>query len=155
MDESPPPVPETSPKGVLPTWVRSVAFAAIFLSLVVMLQWAAERRVAAVRQESLAQAADAVSAAVAQQVLMKEAALQTTTRRVAEAGGFDSVTLTDEKGVVIATTDRTREGQTVSELAPGPLTARVQLRSGRLVVHRAVVLAGETRVGGLELVAKP
>lgn len=155
MDESPPAVPEARSDKPLPSWVRTVVLAAILLLLIVTLQWTAERRVATVRQSAFAQTADAVSAAVAQQALLKGAALQTTAQRIAEAGHFDSVTITDEQGLVVATTDRTRDGQTVPALVQGPLAAKVEVREGRLVAHRAVVLAGDTRVGGLELVARP
>ena len=149
-----PNVPEARPHHPQPAWVKYVILTAIAVVLIILVQWAAGLRTESVRRDTFATAVDALSASLAQAMVEHNTSkLQSTVQRIADATGYQRITVTDEKGQVQCSTDRTLDGKTLEDLKDGPLKTAVSTRAGQMIGKRAIVLAGDTKVGGLEVVA--
>ena len=153
-DQTPPDIPATH--HVQPAWVRYVILTTVFLILIILVYWSGGLRTEGVRRDTFGRGVDALSGSLAQALIERnDSKLQSTLQRIAAASGFDKVTVTDEAGLVQASTDRVMAGKVIEELKAGPMKSLVSNKGGHLVAHRAIVLAGDTRVGGLEVVASP
>lgn len=146
MAGTPPPL-DAKPQ---PTWVRPFVLAGAVVVLLVLVQWAGTVRTEAVRRETFARGVDALSGALAQGLVEANSSkLQTTVQRIATESGYERVTVVNLAGAVVASTDRLSPA--VSE--EYPLKTKVVTDGSRLRAVRAIVLAGDTRVGGLEVVS--
>jgi hypothetical protein len=134
-----------------PAWMKPVVIAGVALLLLVLVQWAGSQRTENVRLETFARGTDALSGALAQGLLENNAGkLQTTVQRIATESGYEKVTVTNLSGVVVASTDRIQ----ADIPADFPLKSKVTVDGNRLRAVRAIVLAGDTRLGGLEIVTR-
>lgn len=133
-----------------PSWVRPFVVAATAVVLLVAVQWAGTMRTEAVKRETFARGVDALSGALAQSLVeANPSKLQTTVQRIATESGYEKVTVVNLSGVVVASTDR----MSADNPSEYPLKTKVTVDGSRLRGIRAIVLAGDTRLGGLEVVS--
>lgn len=136
----------------LPRKARVFLLTGVALALLAIVAWsgsvAGERR----RLEEAKRGVTALSRALVPVVLERDnLKARQLLVAVAEQAGYEKITLTDRGGIVLASTDRTEDGKILSGMQDPPLAAEARVIAGQTVVRRAVVIAGETKVGGLEV----
>lgn len=151
--------PEPKPARTVHPAVRFLAVglsAAAALALLIFLQG---MRASAMQREAFGRGIDGLAAAMAQPIIESNSQvfenrrdrLQRTVEGIRAAGGYESVTVADAQGLVIATTDLKFRGQTLKELADGKQKSRVNHVNGILVATSGVFTEGGAKVGGLRV----
>jgi hypothetical protein len=152
-------VTEATPVRTVHPAVRFLAVglsAAAALALLIFFQG---MRASAMQREAFARGIDGLASAMAQPIIESNSRvyenrrdrLQKTVEGIRAAGGYESVTVADAQGLVIATTDLKFRGQTLKELAEGKQKTRVENVNGVLVAISGVFTEGGAQVGGLRV----
>lgn len=157
--QTPPPLDaadDSKPPKTLPKWLRAPVMVAVGLFLLFVLQWAHNARIAMIRAEVFGRSVDALSASLADDMLQPDPIkMERKLTRIALASGYSRISVTDSNGQVIATTDNTQRSIVIPGLkALVPIT-RPTKAEGKLTGIRSIVLAGDTSLGGLEVVTLP
>ncbi len=155
-----PPQPESSQaqqpaKPMSPT-LRMVILGGIAVVLLAIVGLAGSIRTAQARSEAHIQGFSGIAYASKETVLVKDRdKLRVLAEGIAEAAGYDSVTFTDEAGVVLASTDATNLGKTIEHLKKPPLKTELHTIDGHETLYRAVTLGGSNVVGGISARLEP
>jgi hypothetical protein len=154
-EEMAPPAPEAEPsqaKAVDPR-LRPIILAAIGIFLLLLVAWGGNLRVNQTRISELERSVNALSEAIEPTVLVGDhAKLERLATDIAKAGGYREVTIADNAGQIIATTNATRQGKKSEALRVATSKAKAEKQDGQIKIRRAIVLAGDTRYGNLEVV---
>jgi hypothetical protein len=147
--------PVTTPSPAL----RQIAMAAIALVLIALVSVALEIQARGRERAALGKGLDSLGATLVVPLLEarsvvntnRAARLQPLVEGIAEAGGYESVTLTDADGAVLATTDTRLKGQVVEPLKSAPEKAAVGDADGAIQADRAIVGPGGERLGAVRV----
>ncbi|MBS1709163.1 MAG: hypothetical protein JSS65_10645 [Armatimonadetes bacterium] len=143
-------------KKPMPSWLRQLILACVAVLIIMLVFWSATLRMEGVRRKELSRGVDAVSSLLTASILeRKPDKMRQTLQTLAAAGGYEKVTVTDQTGAVLASTDRTVDGKTIAELSGAPTPAKLRLDQGRYVIVRAINLGEGNAIGGLEVVVAP
>jgi hypothetical protein len=153
MDESTTPAPAPREPRQLSTNAKIAIGSAIVLFLFLIQFFASNFRSEAVKMEMFARGVNAHAALLTQPFVERDARkLRDLALAAAGAGDYASVTLADPKGRVLASTDRTMEGQVLAKMVDPPADKpRLDRERGRLVAIRAIVLGTNNVIGGLRV----
>lgn len=133
---------------------RSIVMAAIALALLALIVFASNYRTEQVRRAELARNVDAMSEALEPTLLTADRdKIGRVLQDIARAGDYVAVTYADNRGTVVASTDAMKRGIKSEALRKAPIKAEVKSEKGRIIVRRAIILAGDTRFGNLEIIA--
>jgi hypothetical protein len=133
--------------------------AAAALAVLVFIQgW----RASTMQREAFGRGMDGLAASLAQPIIESNSQvfenrrdrLQRAVEWIRAAGGYESVTVADSQGLVIATTDLKFRGQTLQELAEGKQKTEVIDANGVTVAVSGVFTEGGARVGGLRVAVR-
>lgn len=145
-------VTESHPKPQSP-YLRPIVMTAVAIVLLMIVAWGGNMRTHQAKIAEIERSVDALSEAIEPSVLDRNPSkLDRTLLSIAEAGNYKSVSYTDSSGMVISTTDGVRKGKRYEELANCPVKAKATNEKGSIVIRRAVILAGDTRLGNIEVV---
>ncbi len=144
----------SSPKPLSPL-ARSLALAGVALVLLALIVFATNYRFRQIRIAELERSVDALSEALEPTLLVSNNdKIERVIRDVATAGNYIAISYSDNSGHIVASTDSMKRGIKSEELRQAPTKAKAINVRGRIVVRRAVILAGDTRFGNLEVVAR-
>lgn len=145
-------VTEPHPKPQSP-YLRPIVMTLIVIFLLMITAWGGNMRANQAKIAEIERSVDALSEAIEPTVLNNDPArLSRTLLSIAEAGKYKSVTYSDNGGKILATTDQVRLGKTSEAMAKSPQKAKATNENGSIVVRRAVILAGDTRLGNIEVI---
>lgn len=148
--------PQEKSKKPLPKFVRYgiVAIVIVLLWMLPFIIGSANTQRA--KEKAYQQMVNTLSVSVREPVLLQDRdKLRVLAGEIADRGEFESVTFTDKVGQVLASTDRTKEGEAIASLKSPPIDAKVEQKEGRLMLSRGVTLGKDNVVGGLYIVLKP
>lgn len=146
-----PPAPESA--TTQPTFMRPLIMTVVVILLLMITVWAGGMRANQARIAEIERSVNALSEAIEPTALQNDTAkLNRVLLDIAEAGKYRAVTYANNAGTIIATTDAVRMDKSSKELAKAPATAKASTENGMIVVRRAVILAGDTRLGNIEVV---
>ncbi|QYK53884.1 MAG: hypothetical protein KF824_03085 [Fimbriimonadaceae bacterium] len=145
-------VTEPHPKPQSP-YLRPIVMTAVAIILLMIVAWGGNMRTHQAKIAEIERSVDALSEAIEPTVLNNDPArLSRALLSIAEAGKYKSVTYSDNSGKILASTDQVRLGKKSDEMAKSPQKAKATNEKGSVVVRRAVILAGDTRLGNIEVV---
>lgn len=125
----------------------------IVVLLLIAMAWGGGMRANQAKIAEVERSADAMSEAIESIALGNDFdKLDKVLLDIADAGKYSSVSYSDNTGKILATTDSVRRGKKSEAMAKSPEKAKAITENGRLVVRRAVILAGSTRFGNIEIV---
>ena len=161
-DSTPPPAtepdeqrePQAQPKSkAFDPRLRSLILAAIGILLLVIVAWGGSLRTNQMRIAELERSVDALSEALEPSVLSEDTRkLERLVTDIAKAGGYREVSIADNGGKIIATTNSARLGQKSEAMRVSTNKAVAQKKDGQIKIRRAIILAGDTRYGNVEVV---
>lgn len=132
--------------------LRGVAMAVLVVALLAAVVFGANMRVRQAKFSELERMTDAMSEALEPSVLSQSPEkLQRILVDMAKAGELQEVSIADNSGTIIATTNSARVGTKSDAMKNATGSAKAESRNGSVVVRRAVILAGDTRFGNLEI----
>jgi hypothetical protein len=153
MSEVPPPAEE--PMGLEPKlgkplheWIRALIIVGICLVIMLVLVWTGNMRTRQAEENAYRRMGDAMAQALVPQFLNRNwAKTEQELTRMAEAGNFSEITITDPNGVVLASTTRTPLKPETLKSAPD--RARVIFEPGNIRIERKVWLAQGNAIGAV------
>lgn len=153
MDE--PAVQPAAPNPAL----RQIAMAVIALVLIALVSIALEIQARGRERAALGKGLDSLGATMVVPLIEarsvvnanRAARLQPLVEAIAQSGGYESVTLTDADGGVLATTDTRLKGQVVEAMKNAPSMASVTDADGAIQADRAVFGPGDERIGAIRV----
>jgi hypothetical protein len=146
------PTPPPSPTGLDPR-MRSVILTAMVMALMAVLVWSGNLRAEQTKVAELERAADALSEAIEPSMIADtNLKLERLVIDIATAANYREVSLADNSGKITASTNQTRIGKKSEALKLAPIKAKANLETGQIKVRRAIILAGDTRYGNLEVI---
>lgn len=125
----------------------------LFLLIVVFMtvSAAAERT----RQNAIADQIDGLSKAMTPALLERDnVKLLRLVENISKAAGYESMTITDDEGKVLATTNRNSDFTVIKELSQAPLDAKTKKKEGNIVITRAITLGDDNVIGAMEIITK-
>lgn len=72
--------------------------------------------------------------------------------QISEAADYSKMTITDDKGKVLASTDRSLDFAVMKELTKAPLEAKATKSNGKVVLTRAMTLGKNNVIGAIQIV---
>ncbi|HRJ28080.1 MAG TPA: hypothetical protein PLO61_11310 [Fimbriimonadaceae bacterium] len=144
------------PSKPMPGWMRWAIVGAVILITFLLQGWMGDRRTEAARRDAFLQGVRGLSAALVQPMLQRDSArLQRTLEQIASAGPYSVVVVTDARGLVVASTDRTLENKTLDSLRRPPIQSpKFERLSDRIRAETAIVIGGDNVLGGLRVESK-
>lgn len=132
--------------------LRGIAMATLVVALLAAVVFGANVRVRQAKVMELERMTDAMSEALEPSILSQSPEkLQRILVDMAKAGELQEVSVADNSGKIIASTNAARVGTQSDALKTATSSAKAESRDGSVVVRRAVILAGDTRFGNLEI----
>lgn len=155
-ETTPPPAPAPAPESQTPKRMdprmRGVIMAVMTILLFVIVVFSSNVRVKQTRIAELERSVDAMSEALEPSVLIdSHDKIQRTLTDVAKAGNYKEVSVSDNSGKIIATTNSARLNTESIAMKEATNKAKAQVRDGQVIIRRAIILAGDTRYGNLEI----
>jgi uncharacterized membrane protein affecting hemolysin expression len=155
-ESTPPPAPESNESKRMDPRLRSVIIAALTLLLFIIVIFSSNVRANQIRISELERSVDAMSEALEPNVIADSPEkLQRIITDVAKAGNYKEVSVSDNSGKIIATTNSARLGTQSPAMTVSTKKAKAEMKDGTVVVRRAIILAGDTRYGNLEIRVTP
>lgn len=143
--------PTTESKTLDPK-LRGVIMAGMVIILLIVVIFGANQRTKQTKIAELERSVDALSEAVEPNVLTDVPdKLNRLLVDIARAGNYREVSIADNSGKIIATTNTARQGTTSEAMRVATGNAKAQFKDGMIVIRRAIILAGDTRYGNLEI----
>lgn len=153
---SPAPPESDSPKKGMSAQMRGIIMAGMTVVLLIIVVFGANMRTEQTRITELERSVDALSEALEPIVLADTGdKLQRTLVDIAKAGNYKEVSVADNSGKIIATTNAARLNTMSEAMKIATNKAKSQNKEGVTVVRRAIILAGDTRFGNLEIRVGP
>jgi uncharacterized membrane protein affecting hemolysin expression len=155
-ESTPPPAPESNESKRMDPRLRSVIIAALTLLLFIIVIFSSNVRANQIQISELERSVDAMSEALEPNVIADSPEkLQRIITDVAKAGNYKEVSVSDNSGKIIATTNSARLGTQSPAMKVSTKKAKAEMKDGTVVVRRAIILAGDTRYGNLEIRVTP
>jgi uncharacterized membrane protein affecting hemolysin expression len=155
-ESTPPPAPESNESKRMDPRLRSVIIAALTLLLFIIVIFSSNVRANQIQISELERSVDAMSEALEPNVIADSPEkLQRIITDVAKAGNYKEVSVSDNSGKIIATTNSARLGTQSPAMTVSTKKAKAEMKDGTVVVRRAIILAGDTRYGNLEIRVTP
>ncbi len=146
----------SAPEKKLTQWKRQVFIAVVCLFVLFLVYWSSQLQREATRRREIGRGVDAVATLLTRSILENNPdKLRQTLGGLASNAHYQSVTVTNSKGDVLASTDALAEGKTRPELVSAPTPAEIKFEKGRYVVRRAINLGEGNQIGGLEVQVAP
>ncbi len=147
--------PPEQAKSISPNFRKAIFM--LFGILVVAIVWmVGSIRTNNAKINGIKETSSIIAVTVREPILKKEAGrLRLIATDIAAAGNFASVTFTDAKGVVIASTDRLLQSETLKHLEKPPLNPEIKKIQGQETVYRAITLGQDNVIGGVSIILKP
>ncbi|MFM9873622.1 MAG: hypothetical protein ACKVQS_09190 [Fimbriimonadaceae bacterium] len=132
--------------------MRGIIMAGMTIILLIVVIFGANIRTEQTRISELERSVDAMSEAIEPNVLTDSPdKLQRLLTDIAKAGNYKEVSVSDNAGKIIATTNSARLGTQSDAMKVSTKKAKAVDKDGTLVIRRAIILAGDTRYGNLEI----
>lgn len=126
--------------------------ALIVVLLLAAVVFGSNQRVSQARVAELERMTDAMSEALESNVLADPSdKLERILTDMARAGEFKEISVADNSGKIMASTNAARKGTQSDAMKVSTNKARAERRDGLIIVRRAIILAGDTRFGNLEI----
>ncbi len=151
-ETTPPSTPESEKSKHMTPQLRGIIIAAMVIVLLVVVIFGANLRTSQTRVAELERSVDAMSEALESNVLTDSPEkLQRILTDVAKAGNYREVSVADNSGKIIATTNSARLATQSDAMKISTNKAKAQKRDGVIIIRRAIIVAGDTRYGNLEI----
>ena len=132
--------------------MRKVILTGLSLLLILILFTAANLRTQQARTFELERSVDAMSEALEPNVLTDVPdKLDRLLIDIAKAGKYKEVSIADNSGKIIASTNSARKNTVSEAMRVATDQAKAQFKDGEIIIRRAIILAGDTRYGNLEI----
>lgn len=152
------PVEERPVAKPLPMPIRLTIAAGIVILLIVIVGWAGVANAKSQRRDAFSQGVTALGASLTESVLLSDRDRAKTgqlLQRIATEAGYSSISLTDGRGKIFASTDRTMENQDLPDFAKVSTETVVRTVNGKWVATRGVYLGSNNRIGAIQVTLSP
>lgn len=155
VEQQPPSVPESKPehkKTELPAWARPLIFFGAGIVLAGLVGWSSLISAEGKKRESIARSVDALAETMPEYFIQRSfTKIERMVTKVVDSAGYETVTVTDPQGKVIASSNRAMSGKDIGDLKNSITKARLGTDGDVYVIRRSIFLAGDTKLGGLEV----
>jgi len=138
--------------------IRIAIAAGIVILLLVVVAWAGSMNAKGQRREAFGQGVTALSAALTESVLLSDRDQEKTSKlleRIATDAGYTSISLSNGRGKIFASTDRTKLNQDFPDFDRVSSETNIRNDGGSWVASRGVYLGSNNRIGGIEVILRP
>ena len=160
--DTPPPIEEqpaqaANPKPQahkfeMPAWGRPVIFFGAGLLLAGLVGWSSLISAEGKKRESIARSVDALAETMPEYFIQRSfTKIERMVTKVVDSAGYETVSVTDPQGKVIASSNRAMSGKDIGELKNSITKARLGTDGDVYVIRRSIFLAGDTKLGGVEV----
>lgn len=151
--EHPPVAPGPEAKKTLPSWMRWGIVAAIALIIMIILVLAGNAKAKQAEASAYERMGNALAESFAQDFFdRKWAKTEQELVRIANAGNFAEITLTDLDGRILASTSKSSANP--ERLKDAPAAARVSMEPGIVRIERKVGLAQSNPQGAMRILVR-
>ena len=151
-DAAEPQIPESPKQRTLDPKYRGIIMAGLVIVLLIAVIFGANMRTQQARTSELERSVDAMSEALEPNVLTDVPdKLDRLLIDIAKAGKYKEVSVADNSGKIIASTNSARKNTTSEAMRVATDQAKAQFKDGEIIIRRAIILAGDTRYGNLEI----
>ncbi len=134
-----------------PVMIALVVVAIYIISVMVL-----RAQVTAARRTAFAQGVDALASTLEKPLIARDkVGLQDLATGIAQAGHYERVTIAEQDGTVLASTETLSEGKKLDGLSAAPTKTEIKTVNGRWRATRGVFIGGNNRVGALLIEETP
>jgi hypothetical protein len=136
--------------------LRNLTAYGVMILLLLFTIWTGGLRAAGARDAAQLVGVDALAASLSSVALERDPIkAERALAKIVRESGYRSLTLTDPRGVVTASTDSSRKGERILDLERAPDKARKYGTEAGPVIRRKVFLAEDNAIGSLEVGLNP
>lgn len=144
-------------KKPLPMPIRMIIAAGIILLLFIILGWSFSRSAAKREETAFKSAVSALSAALTQDVLLadRNKGDSRLLQNIADASGYSSISLVDNRGRIYSSTDLTQLNKEVERFERVDTEVKITHEGDKMTGTRGVYLGSNNRIGAIIVTWQP